>query len=210
MEILEAKINWMLGWGNDPDLYLLVDRLLFWDDMIFEKKVIDGTLFLFSNNDGDIGFMVRGADLTKPTEGYGGRHFKIKIKNEDDTIENIEFNGAWSSRSSVMNMYFEPHSMECIITNSQEVWDRGYTFTAGHIALDKAKEAIQKFCPNTEIVRHSYSKNDKEVRYIIKRKDIENPCKTCKGFGTYSHPLQNTKKVDVCPHCNGTGTSPST
>jgi len=131
MKVLDAKVNWMQGWGNDPTLKVLVDKLPSHDELVYEQK---GTLY-YTHKDGYVSFF----HYSKPDDGYGGSKFELKMK--DGSIKTLV--GPWSSREGVMNAAGFIPSVNCAITDEEDVWKKGYTFYSGSISLLKAIDAAR-------------------------------------------------------------------
>jgi hypothetical protein len=138
MKILKAKLDFMEKFCNPPKLQVLVDSLPDTDHMIYKKNSKYG--LYFAEKDGFVNFF----SYTTAGNGYGGRHFALQVEQEDGSIKEEILKGPWSSRASVMNRFFDTQSMEVSIIDNPEAFERGYTFYAGAITLDFAKEAIDK------------------------------------------------------------------
>ena len=212
MEILDADIGWMLHCANDPYLMVLVDRIPRQRDLIYKRLNVNGSLMLLAESRGYVSFMCRSADLTQDTEGFGGHHFKLNVFGSDGfTITEIEFNGAWSSRSSVMNLFYNTKSNEVSISANPEGFKVKRGFLGAHMRLDLVKKAIEVFNDKSEIkaelVQQERDYLAGELGYFIKRADIKNPCQTCKGFGYYLSRSYSSRKEkqEVCYSCGGSG-----
>lgn len=211
MEILDAKISWMFGAVNDPSLYVLVDRIPRQRDLIYKRLIVEDSLLLFAESRGYVSFMCRNRDLTKDTQGFGGMHFKLNVfYNDFITTTEIEFNGAWSSRGSVMNLYFNPKSLDVGMTENKEGFNSSKAFMGGNLRLDLVKKAIKVFNDKSDIKVELVQKEpfEFELGYLIKRADIKKPCKTCKGFGEYVDTFRyrnKQRKPKICRDCAGTG-----
>lgn len=173
MKILKAKVHW---YGpnvlNAPDLQVLVDKIPEWGPRIYERKGRIGQFYFFSEVEGYVVYFVwsgKGND-----GGYGGAVWRIKARVKGK-IRRITVKGAWSSRCSVMNQMGFPHSMETEITDDPESFERGDTFFAGALTIERAKEAValvetqlgEKVELVKEVRANKFSKG--EIRYYLKR-----------------------------------------
>lgn len=142
MNVLDAKMDWNLGYANPPKLKLLVDN--YPEDLIYEKK---GNLY-FAHKEGYASFF-----KVDPNDhsGFGGRVFHIKVK-EGGEIREVSLRGPWSSRPGVMNRYFHPHVVDVSYTNDPKVWERGYTFFGGAVSVPLAMKAIMMI-PNAVLMK---------------------------------------------------------
>lgn len=174
MHIKDAKVYDYpaLGWANPPRLDVLVDHLLKWEDKRIYRiartsDMIDlsadqsriagfgienpkpmkfqneGTAY-YNEIDGDVSFFFHNP---RNEQGYGGAIFKGKL--EDGTEFSVR--GPWSSNPGAMKKLFGVDTMDVSITDDPEVWERGYTFYAGHITVELAKEAIPFILPDFTI-----------------------------------------------------------
>ncbi len=160
MKVLNASL-WVYpkNVANYHRLEILVDRIPSRNEMRFERK---GNLY-YAEKEGYVEFYSwsgKGND-----GGFYGREFPIIMKDGSKVI----LKGAWSSRSGVINKFFKPHCMEVSITDEVEAFKRGYTFYAGAITVDLAKEVVKRFLPEWTIVREI--KWEGEIYYKVVRKD---------------------------------------
>ena len=132
MQILKAKIDWMLGYGNHPRLHVLVDREPKLSDFKFECK----RHYYFAEHDGFVQFF---AHDIKDHGGFGGDEFELNMK--DGSV--VKLVGPWSSRCSVMNKLGFTPSFEVDYVADPIAWDKGYTFVAGAMTINKVREAIE-------------------------------------------------------------------
>ncbi len=154
MKVLDAKVNWMLNWANDPRLVLLVDESP--KNFIYQKK---GCLY-FAEKEGIVRFFF----YDGPGDGYSGRNFDITL----DTGEEVTLQGPWSSRSGVMNNAGFTPSMEVHFTDSLKHFERGYTLYAGHVTVELAKKVVEEFLPYCRIIEENY--HGEEV-FLVALKD---------------------------------------
>jgi len=190
MRILNARVRWMEGYNNDPELEVLADHLPDYKDLRYEEN--NGCYF--AERDGYVSFFYHSGN-PEQQEGYFGRHFHITMK--DGTEKTLK--GPWSSRSGVMNkMGFEP-SREVAIFTDQASYDRGYIAYAGHITERLFKLAVKTFCPGVVVEpREKYG----ETTLFLHR--VDNPCEVCKGAGHYIR----LGRDEQCRRCDGTGHEP--
>lgn len=134
MKILNARVDWMEGFANDPRLEVLVDELPEWGDMRFRER----SGLYYAELEGFVNFMYYGGN-GENTGGYGGRHFDLKMTN--GMTETLR--GPWSSRAGCVNRAGFPHCIEVSITDEPDVWERGYTFMAGALTVEKAHECLE-------------------------------------------------------------------
>jgi hypothetical protein len=152
MKVLDAQIEWMWEYSNSPSIKVLVDKIPNSSEFVYEQR--DSCYF------GENGGLVSYYSYRGPDNGYGGRHFKLKMK--DGTEKTLI--GPWSSRSSVMNGHGFPLSKEVTITDSPDVWKRGHTFYGAAVTFDVFKQAMA-FCPEADFVRvyeKDYNPNTKQ------------------------------------------------
>lgn len=162
MKVLDAKIDWYLGWGNEPRLGILVDRV---PKVKYTRiKTKGGNWIYFGEKEGYVEFFYH---VPKDETGFGGRTFSVTMKNN----KIVFVKGPWSSGSYAMNQYSEfPSSAECSITENPGVMERGHTFGAGHITVELAKKVMKKFFPK---INYSYGKTDIGIEFLIDKKEKE-------------------------------------
>lgn len=196
MKVLDAKVDWMVGWANDPRLQVLVDEIPSYKELRYEKR--EG--MYFAELEGLVHFV-----WDDPTnhEGFGGRRFQLHMKDDSE----VELVGPWSSRSGVANLLDFHKSMEVSITSSKKVWEEGRTFRAGSILMSLGRDAVRDFCPGVIFEDITKGRN-KEPNYFLRR--VDNPCCICKGSGkdTRRVPFKRETIEEECRHCNSTGHEP--
>jgi len=153
MKILKSRVDPMEGFANDPQLYILVDKMPPLDELVYERK---GDCY-FAEKDGYVRFFF----YAKPGPGYGGREFHIKVKEGDKVIEKV-LKGPWSSRSGVMNKLGFTPCLEVAITDDPKVFERGHTFYAAAATVDLVKEALPLVWDLVEKIKF-----DDEVYYVL-------------------------------------------
>ena len=157
MKVLNATVNWMHGWGNSPCLFLLVDQIPPVSEARYQFKQYgqgEDHGFYFSEQDGYVRFYY----YHGPDRGFGGATLNLTLVDGSE----VELIGPWSSRPACLTKEGFPACTGVTITDDEKVWQRGYTFYAGNVLLDIAREAIEKFCPYAKMgtrVRHG------ETRY---------------------------------------------
>lgn len=163
MKVLAAKVNWYEGYGNNPRLQVLIDEFPPRGEMIFKRKKkrlylaeLDGYVRYFSwSGEGNDG-------------GHYRRSFPIKVE-EDGEVKDVTLLGPWSSRAGVMNQFFEQRCVDVSITDDPTAFERGHTFMAGAITLEKAMKAADMI-PGVVLVRDP---DDDEPIWIPARPNIE-------------------------------------
>lgn len=139
MKVLKASVDWKCAYANHPGLRILVDRIPGWEEMLFEEK----ENCYFSECEGFVKFFY----YRNPGDGFGGRHFSIKMKNGEEKI----LIGPWSTNSGRMNTIGFTPSIEVSITDEPKVWERGHTFWAGAITLELAEKVLEEFLPEVKL-----------------------------------------------------------
>lgn len=133
MKVLAARVDPMEGWDNPPELEILVDKLPKLEEFRFEKQ----GPFYFAELDG----LVRFFYYREPGNGFAGHRFHIRMK--DGTEETLI--GPWSSNSIAVAKAGFPPTIPVAATDDPEAWERGYTFYAYHMTIDKAKQVLREF-----------------------------------------------------------------
>ena len=155
MKILRAKIDWIMSACNDPRLQILVDKIPDRKDLTYTCRRGRGINLYFAEKDGYVSFFAwsgHGND-----GGYGGSEWDIKVGRKI-----VRVKGPWSSRPGVMNQYFT-QCMEAAMTNDPETYEKGYTFMAGSITIEKAKEALALM---QGMALLKVVDDDKEIHYV--------------------------------------------
>lgn len=192
MKIVDARVNWYVGFMNDPELSILVHGHPEHKDLRYEQR---GPLY-FAECDGYVSFFAHSGN-PEQQEGYCGDHFRLTMKDGTDKV----LKGPWSSRSGVMNAAGFTPSREVVLFTDDLSYLRNYTGFAAHITEELYLAAVKEFCPGAVAVhRERYG----EKTLYLRLSDVENPCETCKGFKSYVWPYE-TGGNRPCPHCNGTG-----
>ena len=143
MKITNPEINWMEGWANDPSLSITATGVPKNDDYIYTQK---DNLYFALHESGCASFF---AHSPGNQTGFGGREFTLQMQDGDaKTIK-----GPWSSRCSVMNMYF-PHTFEVTINGC-----------SGYLDVDTARWLVEHL--GAELVKTT--RKDGEIRYVIEK-----------------------------------------
>lgn len=105
MKITEAKINWHHGFANDPTLEIKAENVPeFAEDVPIWTLQENGVVW--TEKDCVVKYMYVGNGINNGSgmKGFGGRHFKIALKDG----RHIETNDAWSSRAECVT------GIECV------------------------------------------------------------------------------------------------
>ncbi len=145
VQIQAARIQWCFGYGNSPDLQILVDKVPETATLLHDVKVLpparDGNYTLyFAEKDGYVHFMAHNA---KNETGYGGSIIPVRIK-PDGAIKLVK--GPWSGNSASMTEHggFMPSMAVDIadhICKHDKCW---HPIISGHITLTLAQEALRE------------------------------------------------------------------
>lgn len=145
MKVLAARIQWCFGWGNAPDLQILVDKVPETASLLHAVKPLpearDGQYTLyFAEEDGYVHFMAHNA---KNENGYGGAIIPVRTKPNGE-IKLVK--GPWSSNSACMTKYggFTPSmavDMADHICTHDKCW---HPVISGNITLALAQEAVRE------------------------------------------------------------------
>lgn len=129
VEIVNAFINPMMGWGNDPYLNVVVKDKVNWhdDSMVYEYKdglwyyqnPVDGYTSFYSHNDE----MVLDGEYNglphfvskKNLGGFGGARIRLRAYNYYVTLL-----GPWSSGTYYANDILPLHAMECTVMGQRQ------------------------------------------------------------------------------------------
>lgn len=140
MKILKSDVNWLKAYSSVPIIKCLVDKIPRRDSFIYTKN----SNIYWSQSDGFVSFYYHNpSDET----GFGGTLFKLKM--DDGSEKTIK--GPWSSRPGIMNKIF-PHSVEIMLTDDEEAWNRGFTFINTYCTLNNAIKAAA--LAGTHLVRY--------------------------------------------------------
>jgi hypothetical protein len=184
MKVLDARVNWNIGWNNDPELEILVGKIPDSADLRYEAK---GGIY-FAELEGYVSFFYHSGE-PEQQEGYGGRSFALTMKDGSTVV----LKGPWSSRSACANAVGFTPSVEVSIFTSSESWLRGFTAFAGHITEELYLSTVERFFTGTVKVEKGVRCG--EPRLLLRY--TEDPCEVCKGFCIV--------RGEQCRWCGGTG-----
>lgn len=136
MKILKIAVDWMLEWSNNPSLKVLVDKLPAHEQHVYEER---NGIYYSELEGGLVSFNY----WKQPGEGYGGRVFTFRMK--DDTERKLK--GPWSSNSAAVNRQGFGPCFEVAITDDPLVWERGYTFFASAMTVATLQRALAEIIP---------------------------------------------------------------
>lgn len=210
--ILNLRIKDYRQFTNDPAIEILVDSLPQLSEFSFEKR----KWAYWAEKEGVVQYF----SYQSPGNGFGGREFKLLMKN--NTFETLI--GPWSSRASAMNMMGFPHCNEVSITDNIEVWRRGHTFYGMAMLVSHLRPAIEKFTPEwtlalesveasggelnavqNKVVMHGIQNGQSaEPRYFPTKKGKRRIC--CKKCSMYyfldkDSPIHDNPELSVCNEC---------
>ena len=139
MNILEIKINWRLGYADNPRLQLLVEDVPDYRELkYFTVSPAPGHDLYWSELDNYVDFYhYRG-----PGDGFGGHEFNLPMVDGGHAL----LTGPWSGSASQMNEYF-PHCAAVDFTDSLRAFIRGWTFSQCHMLVDFVDEALKRLRP---------------------------------------------------------------
>lgn len=225
MIVLNCKIQWWRGPLNSPEAMLLVDKIPDHRNIIHQINTNRNILHFYAEDDGYVHVLARNKDLSLEEAGFGGWRMELDVYKEihelarrtySPKVEHLKFKGAWSSRSGIINRYFSPHCVEVALTDSASTFTEITPFPSwvgGLVTVDVLREALDRFCPDVELVRVDRVPRDKwhsyETFYYLKLRDVTKPCELCKGFGTINNSLGRNIDEHTCYRCNGSGQRPS-
>jgi hypothetical protein len=133
IEVLDAEVDWMDGYLNDPSLRVRVDEIPDLSELRFEQ---DGKIW-FAESGGYAKFFAWSGDGNDG--GFSGRCFEITTEDGED----VTLKGPFSSRTGVVNQRGFGPVVSVSVTTEEEVMERGYTFKSAALTLDKAREALE-------------------------------------------------------------------
>ena len=165
MKILNANIDWHEKFSNSPTLQILVDKIPDNKGLIYKQK---GSLY-FAERDGFVNFYY----YDGPSDGFAGRSFDINVENKGL----VKLVGPWSSCSQAMNRSGFTPSLEVSITDEKAVFERGHTYCAAAITVEKAQEAL-KYVQGSSLVK-SIGKDN--VSYLVTKIGCPKECLVVKN-----------------------------
>lgn len=131
-KIIDARVDWMLQFGNNPQLYLLVDKIPEISEMVFRRK---DSLWL-GEKDGY--FLYYSYNPPGNNGGLGGA--VVKVTMEDGSVE--ELKGPWIGCAGPTGDKFGKRIIECSITDRRKVWEEGHTFMSAAYSVDDVLDAF--------------------------------------------------------------------
>jgi hypothetical protein len=158
IQVLDAEIDWMEGYLNDPSLRVMVDEIPDLSELKFEQ---DGNIW-YAERGGYAKFFAWSGEGNDG--GFSGRCFEITTEDGED----VTLKGPFSSRTGVMNQRGFGPVVSVSVTTDEEVFDRGYTFKSAALTLDKAREAlehVEEDCHFERVEKFS----DNEPYHVIRR-----------------------------------------
>jgi len=130
---LAARVDWKEEYLNDPKLRVLVDEIPSRSELRFERH--DDGLW-YAEKDGYVEYFAwNGPDNEG---GFAGQCYEITTVDGD----NITLKGPWSSRAGALNKRGFGPCIDVSLTTRPEVFERGFTFQAGSLSLEAAKQAV--------------------------------------------------------------------
>lgn len=136
VKVLDARVRDTINTYNPHRLEILVDEIPDIKNMRHKIRHLQDRTYYFSSEGGYVHF---GIHNPRDERGYGGAIFTIL---DEDGVR-LEFKAPWSSRPSVMHEVFGIRSHDVSITSERPVFDRGYTFYAGHVTTDIMIDALR-------------------------------------------------------------------
>lgn len=162
MRVLRAKINYNDGYCNNPELQVLVDKIPELKDLDYKvirrKDCGTGMNLYLAEKEGYVNFMAwsgKGND-----NGCCGMEWQIIVNGKPVLVR-----GPWSSRSGVMNMFFKTQCMEVAITDNAESFEKGYTFIAGALTVEKVLKEVLPFLHHSVMLLRIVDKEG-EITYV--------------------------------------------
>lgn len=140
MEILDMSIDWMEDWVNSPNIKLEVDKIPELEELVFIRR---GNLY-FAEQDG----YARLFSYQGPGEGYGGKEFKINMKDGSEKI----LIGPWSSGSHIGNIFFTK-CLEVTATLESESHEYLHEIT---VTEELLRAGFKKFLPELDYVPYMH------------------------------------------------------
>lgn len=180
MEVLDGRVDWKAGYGNDPELQVLVDEIP--TDIEFDAyEQSSGTVY-FGSKDGYCRYLYHDPSNTS---GFGGSSFKLLMS--DGTEKTIK--GPWASRAGAMNDLGLGPCVDVRMTTNENAWEQNTSLTFGTITVEKARKAAA-FADVHLIGVEKY--DSKEETYVIEE---EYPPNWVKIDGD-DHPVRFDHKSD--------------
>lgn len=132
MQIMDCAIDWMEGFGNDPRLQVVVNKIPSRDELRFQHE--DGIYCGIKS-----GFVVYYAWSGDGNDGgYSGRCYDITM----DNGQRVTLQGPWSSRAGCVNQRSFGPVVDVRITTDPSALKQGRSYSTGTLTLEAAKQAI--------------------------------------------------------------------
>ena len=151
MNVLSAKIRWNLGWANDPSLRLLVDRVPRVSELEFEHAQVgrqEGHGLYWAERGGYVCFF----NYVGPSTGFGGRTYTLNMRDGSE----VKLKGPWCPGATYANKYMGGlHCVPASLTDDPRAGRRGYTYLAGYVTVELAREALAEHRPHAELAATS-------------------------------------------------------
>ncbi len=145
MKVLAARIQWCFGYGNSPDLQILVDKVPETASLLHDVKVLTPSRYgnytlYFAEEGGYVHFM---AHNSRDENGYGGAIIPVRIKPNGE-IKLVK--GPWSSNPAAMTEAGGfPTSMSVDIADRICADDnQWHAQIGGNITFALAQEAVRE------------------------------------------------------------------
>jgi len=193
VEILEARVRWMPEFDNHPEFEILVDEIPKIEELVYTEIKLGKDAFYYAEKDGYVHYIYH-----QPLDetGFGGRVFRLNVKNDWGQIEAKDLKGPWASRAAVVNALVK--HIECVdvaLTDKPESYERGHTFTAGTITLERATKAAKKA---GVILEESIMRRGQEIIWVPRKKaDL-------RGGISYNLPPEIQTITQLCRGLMGT------
>jgi len=159
MKVLDARVDWMKGYANDPILEILVDKIPSREELVYRRLIIGEGAIYYAEKGGFVHFLYHNP---YNEEGYGGRVFRLNVQ-YGDRIKTEIIKGPWSSRPGVINNYF-PHCVEVRMTDDPRAFEYNFVTQIGTIGLALAQQAVEMAGACLKKVRW-----DTDLYYVVTR-----------------------------------------
>ena len=174
-KVVDVKVNWSLGWDNNPTLRVLLDREPDPKDFRFEKSggfyyavFGDAVRFFFHSGEPEV------------QEGYGGLVMKLKMR--DGSLSTLV--GPWSSRAGAVNAVGFAPCVDVEYTAFPRVFRDEEGFYSGHVTLSSIQRWMVEHPEiNWKLVKAEVGcrSPSEDIRWDPRLKGVPY-CSRCKGF----------------------------
>lgn len=168
-KIIDVRVDWMDGWGNDPHWNVLLDSPK--HPEFFAWDTVKNPVQTWEHRDGlwraESGIFVNFKAYSRPGDGYGGQSYPVIDTDGRKTI----MKGPWSSRAGCANAIFPGHE-RCVEFSTpyshtpeglKQEWSRARFGGIGGVAI-QAKVLIQWLRDNDWFCQHVHTTLDDEGR----------------------------------------------